>query len=79
VQLKLAPKTACTCHGTLARPGFSVSNARSTYTPCAGRKKERASALQGLNRPSGQVPGGGMYAFDVRPALTPYLLPWLLL
>ena len=77
------PKTcllnACTCEGTRARPGFSNSNARSTYTPCAWRKQDRASSLQELNRPPGQVPSGGIYAFDVRQTLTPYLLPWLLL
>ena len=77
------PKTcllnACTCEGTRARPGFSNSNARSTYTPCAWRKQDRASSLQELHRPPGQVPRGGIYAFDVRQTLTPYLLPWLLL
>ena len=78
------PKTcllnACTCEGTRARPGFSNSNARSTYTPCAWRKQDRASSLQKLNnRPPGQVPSGGIYAFDVRQTLTPYLLPYLLL
>jgi len=63
------PKTcllnACTCEGTRARPGFSNSNAGSTYTPCAWRKKDRASSLQKLNnRPPGQVPSGGIYALD---------------
>ena len=43
------------------------------------RKQDRASSLQELHRPPGQVPRGGIYAFDVRQTLTPYLLPWLLL
>jgi hypothetical protein len=64
------PKTcllnACTCEGRRARPSFSNSNARSTYTPCAWRKQDSACSLQELNRPPGQVPSGGIYSFDVR-------------
>jgi hypothetical protein len=54
------PKTcllnACTCEGTRARPGFSDSNARSTYTPCGANKTAQAPCKSYID-PQGRFPG----------------------